>query len=186
MKSFFLADDTPLPRSARGGAWLIGNFDGVHKGHQAMIEAVRAAYGAAKVLTFDPHPRAFFGAAPRPLSSLPEKQALLQAAGVEVLVIRRFDAAFAAHSAAAFIGGILRGQLGASRVAVGSDFRFGKGRSGDVALLQKSLPVHVFQPFCDETGMPYSSSRIRAALAEGDVATAINLLGHGLNQGNQD
>lgn len=180
--TFYLADDAPLPREARGGVWLIGNFDGVHKGHQAMIAALRGQYPRVNVLTFDPHPRAFFApqTAPRLLTTRPEKQALLKAAGIDVLVVRKFDAAFAAHTAEAFIASILRGQLGAAAVAVGADFRFGTGREGDITLLQKHLKVHVFEHFCDETGLPYSSSRIRQALGAGDIALAEKLLGRGL------
>lgn len=177
MRVYTLADDTPLPRESRGGTWLIGNFDGVHKGHQAMIAEIRARYGEAKVLTFDPHPRLFLGKPLELITQLPEKQALLAQAGITVLVVRRFDAEFAAHTAEAFIGRILKGQLGAERVAVGADFRFGQARQGDVALLEKHLPVHVFHSFCDEGGEAYSSSRIRAALAAGDRILAEKLLG---------
>lgn len=184
MQSYFLADDTPLPRAVRGGAWLIGNFDGVHKGHKAMIAEVRARYGAAKILTFDPHPRAFFGQALLQLTSRDEKLRLLAGEGVEVCVVRRFDASFAAHTAGDFITRILKRQLGAQTVAVGSDFRFGARRGGDVSLLEKHMHVHVFTPFCDEGGAAYSSTRIRALLADGNVAAAERLLGHGVNQGN--
>lgn len=178
MQVFALSDDTPLPPDARGGAWLIGNFDGVHKGHKAMIAAIRAQYGSARVLTFSPHPRVFFGAAVQQITTLPEKQALLEALGVDVLVVRSFDAAFAAHSAEDFITRILMQQLDAAVIAVGADFRFGQGRQGDVGLLQKHMKVHVFEPFCDEAGQVYSSTRIRQALAAGDVALAEKLLGH--------
>lgn len=184
MRRFFLADDTPLPCAVRGGTWLIGNFDGVHLGHQAMIAEVRARFGVAKVLTFDPHPRAFFGSSPLLLTAVPEKLARLEQAGAAACVVRRFDAVFAAHDAGAFIRAVLQRQLGAGRVAVGPDFRFGTGRSGDVALLQKYLKVHVFESFRDEGGQPYSSSRIREALAAGNVAAAEKLLGHQVNQGN--
>jgi len=180
MHVFHLADDTPLPATARGGCWLIGNFDGVHKGHQAMLAAVAAQYGAPKVLTFTPHPRLFFGQPLQLLSTEAQKQALLEAAGVAVLASRQFDAQLASYTAEAFIERVLLQQLGAEGVAVGADFRFGKGRAGDVALLQKHLKVHVFQPFCDEGGQPYSSSRIRAALAAGDVVLAEKLLGRSL------
>ncbi len=177
MRILALADDTPLPPECRGGAWLIGNFDGMHKGHQAMVAALKALYPRVNVLTFNPHPRAFFGAAVQQLTTLPEKQALLAALGVEVMVVRTFDAAFAAHSAEAFIERILKAQLGADVVAVGADFRFGAKRSGDVELMKKHITVHVFAPFCDESGQAYSSTRIRAALAAGDLVATEKLLG---------
>lgn len=180
MRVFNLADDTPLPPESRGGAWLIGNFDGVHKGHQAMLGELKALHARVSVLTFDPHPRAFFGTAPRQLTALPEKVALLQDLGVDVLVVRKFDVSFAAHTAEAFIDHILKGQLGADLVAVGADFRFGAGRRGDTGLLKEHIAVHVFSPFCDESGQAYSSTRIRAALASGNVQEAEKLLGRGI------
>lgn len=184
MRSFYLADLTPLPRGLRGGLWLIGNFDGVHRGHQALIAALRQEAGRVRLLTFDPHPRAFFSpkTAPRPLTSWPHKRALLAAAGVDVLVIRCFDAAFASLSAERFVSDVLVRQLGAQGVGVGPDFRFGAGRAGDVELLARHLTVRQYPAVCDEQGLACSSTRIREALAQGNVVLAERLLGRPCGQ----
>lgn len=170
--------DTALPLRQRGGTWLIGKFDGVHRGHCGILAQVQAP----RVLTFEPYPAEFFNPAapPRRLTSWAEKAPLLAAAGVVCAVVKRFDAALAALSPEAFIETILLGELGADAVAAGQDFRFGQGRAGDLALLRRYLPVQVLAPVCDAAGEVISSSRIRAALAAGDVAQAQALLGRPL------
>jgi riboflavin kinase/FMN adenylyltransferase len=173
-------DDQPLPLGQRGGGWLIGNFDGVHQGHRAIITELRQRWGAVKVLTFEPHPRQYFGQPLLRLTDATARTARLQQLGVGVILQRRFDAAFAALSASDFIAQILHGQCGAEKIAVGEGFRFGVGRSGDVALLQHSFGpanVTIMPVVRDATGQPYSSTRIRAALTAGDAALAQALLG---------
>ncbi|MGV6872673.1 bifunctional riboflavin kinase/FAD synthetase [Pseudochelatococcus sp. B33] len=177
-----------LPELLSRPVIAIGNFDGVHRGHQAVIAAARDLAHRqgrpAAVLTFEPHPRAFF-APQRPMFRLtpaPLKAAIAQGFGIDVVIVFTFDAAFAARTAAQFIDDILIGHYGAAGVVVGHDFHFGKGREGSPAFLQRhaqglSLPVTVVHPVSDGD-RPVSSSAIRAALADGDIATANRLLGY--------
>ena len=174
-----------LPASLRGGAFAIGNFDGVHRGHQEVIAAAsRAAANPLGVLLFAPHPRLYF----RPdeplacLTSLRARLCLLRRLGVEVAVIAPFDARMAQRSAAAFVREVLAEQLQARHVAVGRDFAFGRKREGDAALLrrlgeQAGIGVSVTPPL-SWRGEVCSSTRIRAALAAGDLHLAADLLGH--------
>jgi len=182
--------DEPVPAALRGAVAAIGNFDGVHRGHRALVEAVReearARGGPAVALTFDPHPRAFF----RPeapmfrLTGPHAKEILFARSGLDGLIVRRFDGALAATSAHAFVTDLLRDDLGLSGVVVGHDFHFGRAREGTPALLERlcaeagltcRLVAPVALPDEDEA---VSSSKIRAALAEGDVARANALLGY--------
>jgi riboflavin kinase/FMN adenylyltransferase len=176
-----------LKADARGAAVAIGNFDGVHLGHQALVRAVReraAASGARPVvLTFDPHPREFFdpaGAPPR-LMRVVEKCMALGALGIERLVIVRFDARLQQQTAGEFIRRMLVGSLGARHVIVGEGFRFGCGRDGTVATLREAGAVQGFEVVTVSSveldGARVSSTRVRAALAAGDFATAGRLLG---------
>jgi len=163
----------------------IGNFDGVHRGHQLVlrgaVEDARAAGLVATVLTFHPHPAAVLGRVPPPLlTRLERKRALLEALGVEV-VVRTFDAAFAALEPPAFAAQILARELGARRVVVGDNFRFGKGRSGDVGALRAlgatlGFDVSTHDLAGDEAG-PFSSTRARDALARGDLTELERVLG---------
>ena len=165
-------------------ALTIGNFDGVHRGHRALIERVTAKARelsvSSCVLTFEPHPREFFAPerAPARLARLRDKLELLAAAGVERTHIARFDAPFAALDAERFIEEVLKQGLGAVWLLVGRDFRFGARRAGDFS----SLRNHDFEleamPDVQEGGERVSSSAIRAALAAGDFARAERLLGH--------
>ncbi|MFA6313450.1 MAG: bifunctional riboflavin kinase/FAD synthetase [Sterolibacterium sp.] len=165
----------------------IGNFDGVHRGHQALLErltahARRTALPAA-VLTFEPHPREFFAPeqAPARLTSLREKLNLLEASGVDQVYVCRFDARLAALGAETFIERILVRGLSTRHLMIGDDFRFGKGRSGDFALLQSAGATHRFgveaMPTLDWQGERVSSSAVREALEEGDIEHAGRLLG---------
>lgn len=184
---FDLAD--PLPDRLRGGHVAIGNFDGVHRGHQAVLGAAldraRADGKPALALTFEPHPRSFF-APDRPVFRLtpPEAKARIVAAlGLDGLVVGRFDAAFAALSADDFVADVLLGRLGASNVTIGWDFQFGRDRQGTPGFLheagrRRGFGVDVVEPFACEGGEPVSSSRIRAALEAGDLAEAHGLLGY--------
>ena len=165
-------------------ALTIGNFDGVHRGHRALIERVTAKARElsvpACVLTFEPHPREFFAGprAPARLTRLRDKLELLAAAGVERTHIARFDARFAALDAERFVEEVLRKGLGVLWLLVGRDFRFGARRAGDFATLQNKGFDLEAMPDVQFEGVRVSSSAIRAALAAGDFALAQRLLGH--------
>ncbi|MFA6279520.1 MAG: bifunctional riboflavin kinase/FAD synthetase [Bdellovibrionales bacterium] len=171
-----------------GGVWALGNFDGVHLGHRAVIAAAvqegkRLAL-PVHALTFDPHPHAFFQKDKRPfLLTPPEaKRHLLLEAGADDVATLPFTPAFAALTPEAFIQDVLIGACQAAHVVVGFDFVFGRGRGGDGrALRQKLEPLGVgvtsAPPKRDEGGEIISSSRIRAAVRKGDVASAAKLLG---------
>ena len=165
----------------------IGNFDGVHRGHRAVIGAAlaraRALGRRAAALTFDPHPRTFF----RPdvpvfrLSGERDKLRLLAATGLDGAVILRFDAALAATSAQDFIDRILVGRLAIGGAAIGFDFHFGKDRQGSPAYLagqgaERGFLVDIVPPLEDE-GRPVSSGAVREALVAGKVVEAAELLG---------
>jgi riboflavin kinase/FMN adenylyltransferase len=169
-------------------ALTIGNFDGVHRGHRALIDRVTAKARELRtpscVLTFEPHPREFFAAdrAPARLTRLRDKLELMAAAGVERAHVARFDAAFAALPAERFIDEILVRGLGTRWLLVGRDFRFGARRGGDFATLEAGAARHGFalegMPDVVDAGERVSSSAIRAALAAGNFPLAGRLLGH--------
>ena len=164
-------------------ALTIGNFDGVHRGHRALLERVvakaRTLGVSSCVLTFEPHPREFFApqSAPARLTRLRDKLELVAAAGIERVHVIRFAAAFAAMSAARFIEDVLIAGLRTRWLLVGRDFRFGAQRKGDFAALEghgfalESMPDVALQ------GERVSSSAVRAALAAGDFERAERLLG---------
>lgn len=165
----------------------IGNFDGVHRGHQALLKLLtdkaRALALPAVVLTFEPHPREYFAPAHAParLSSLREKLLLLAACGVDRVHVCRFDARFAVLSAQAFIDDILVRGLAVRHVIIGDDFRFGARRQGDFTMLaaagrQRGFAVQAMHTL-DVGGERASSSAVRAALAAGDMSRAARLLG---------
>jgi riboflavin kinase/FMN adenylyltransferase len=165
-------------------ALTIGNFDGVHRGHRALIERVTARARELSVpscvLTFEPHPREFFAGprAPARLTRLRDKLELLAAGGVEHTHIARFDAHFAALEAGRFIDEVLKKWLGVRWLLVGRDFRFGARRAGDFSTLQdRGFEVEAM-PDVQFESTRVSSSAIRAALAGGDFALAQRLLGH--------
>ncbi|MDD2743760.1 MAG: bifunctional riboflavin kinase/FAD synthetase [Rhodocyclaceae bacterium] len=168
-------------------AVAIGNFDGVHRGHAALlmhlVDAARAADLPATVLTFEPHPREFFApeSAPARLSTLREKLELLAEAGVEQVMVCRFNAKFAALSAQQFIDSVLVAGLCTRHLIIGDDFRFGKARVGDFSLLQSAGAVAGFSVEAMSSvtvdGERASSSAVRKALAAGDMAQAASLLG---------
>jgi len=175
------------PSATRPNAVTIGNFDGIHLGHQAMLArlTVRAASvgGAPTVLTFEPHPREIFmpDAAPSRLTSLREKLEILQRLGAAHVHVCRFTRPFAALSAEDFVRRILVEGLKARYVLVGDDFRFGAKRAGDFALLQDMGQTYGFQTEALHTveaaGQRASSTAVRDALATGDMALAAQLLG---------
>ena len=176
-----------VPASARGAALAIGNFDGVHRGHQALIkatkeEAVRLGAQTGAVV-FEPHPREYFQP-DKPhfrLTSLPLKLRLLERFGVDVAVVLAFDAVLAGLSADDFIARVLVDALAARQVVVGYDFRFGKGRTGDPEALRRAGEALGFGVTAigqvAEAGEVFSSSAIRADLAQGDVKGAALMLG---------
>jgi riboflavin kinase/FMN adenylyltransferase len=166
-------------------ALTIGNFDGVHRGHQAMlarlIEAAEDLRLPPAVLTFDPHPREFFSpsSAPPRLSTLRSKLALFRAYGVATTFVARFDARLASRTADEFVTQILERQLHVRWLLVGEDFRFGRGRMGDLAFLRsaaREFSVEAMGTVAVD-GQRASSTAVRNALAAGDLALAAALLG---------
>lgn len=179
---------THVPVNARGGAIAIGNFDGVHRGHQALIaEAVakgRELGRPSGVMVFEPHPREHFhpGEPHFRLTDLNQKLALLEHYGLKVAFVLPFDAALASMTADEFIERILVAGLGVSHVVIGYDFFFGKGRGGTPETMraagrEMSFGVSVIAPVA-EGGEAFSSSAIRLLLAQGDVTDAAEQLGH--------
>jgi riboflavin kinase/FMN adenylyltransferase len=168
-------------------AVTVGNFDGVHLGHRAMLERVTAAareHGVRScALTFEPHPREFFtpDSAPPRLTPLREKLELIATIGVDRAHVLHFDAALAAEPAEHFVEQILVRGLGTRWLLVGRDFRFGARRSGDLKLLEAQASRHGYSvetmPDVQLGGERVSSSAVRAALERGDFALASKLLG---------
>ena len=153
-------------------AVAIGTFDGVHLGHRRVIDAARAAHLRPAVVTFDPHPRAFFGNRVELLSTLERRLELLDGAGVEDVLVLSFDESLATLRAEEFAESILRA-VGAEVVAAGETFRFGQGRAGDLDLLER-IGFDVRRvPLVENI----SSSHVRSLLAAGDVRHAAQLLG---------
>jgi riboflavin kinase/FMN adenylyltransferase len=165
----------------------IGNFDGVHRGHQALLARLVAQARKlglpAAVMSFEPHPREYFApdTAPARLTSLREKLALIAAAGVDHAYICRFDARFAALTADEFLHRILLRGLAVRHLIIGDDFRFGRGRGGDFEMLRQAGVEHRFGLEAMHTvsveGERASSSALRDALQAGDLAHAARLLG---------
>jgi riboflavin kinase/FMN adenylyltransferase len=179
-------DDATPPPAAGPCALVVGNFDGVHMGHQAVLReavgAARAASLATSVLTFDPHPAAVVGSgAPPRLTTLERRTELMGELGVESVFVRNFDAGFAAWQPERFVRDLVVGALRARIVVVGQNFRFGAKRAGDLSLLRRlgselGFEVRVHATAADARG-PYSSTRAREAIAAGDVAEAAHVLG---------
>jgi riboflavin kinase/FMN adenylyltransferase len=177
-----------FPGDWKGGVVALGNFDGVHRGHQALLaRAVEQAAGLEApviALTFEPHPRRFFvpDTGPFRLTLPPAKTRLLAQYGIAAVLAQRFDAAFAALSADAFIEDVLLKGLGARHVVCGYDFTFGARRGGNVEMLRgeaakRGFGATVLDPVMRE-GEIYSSTRIREALRAGWISEAAELLGH--------
>jgi riboflavin kinase / FMN adenylyltransferase len=181
-------DDADVPAALKGGVVAIGNFDGVHRGHQAVIAAAvaraRSLERGALALTFEPHPRTFFRPH-EPLFRLTDDNArlrLLAASGLDGALVLTFDAAFAALGAEEFVRTILVERLAIAGAVIGYNFHFGRGRAGSPAFLQEQGARHGFAvevlPPLQHQGRPVSSSAIRTALVEGRAAEAAELLGH--------
>ncbi|MES2741910.1 MAG: bifunctional riboflavin kinase/FAD synthetase [Pseudomonadota bacterium] len=174
-------------------ALTIGNFDGVHFGHQALLARVRAAASAlgleAAVMTFEPHPREFFAAragdpskAPPRIANLRDKLQSLSDAGIDRVIVEHFNAPFAALGPRQFTEQVLVQGLHVKWLMVGDDFCYGAGRAGNVALLIEAGKQYGFEvatlPTVMNGSTRVSSSAVRAALAEGDFAHTEQLLGH--------
>ena len=181
-----LTSDQPLPAHLRGSILALGNFDGFHLGHQAVVNrAIQRGFHERRrviVATFDPHPVRFF----KPdlphfyLTTLDQRERLFAHAGADAMLVFGFDAELASTAAEDFVSSMLAKQLGVAGVITGADFTFGRGRGGNIELLRELGANHDIQA---ETvapvvldGAPVSSSRIRHALAAGDPATAMHLL----------
>ncbi|MBU4681939.1 bifunctional riboflavin kinase/FAD synthetase [Cedecea davisae] len=177
-----------LRQNHHGCVLTIGNFDGVHRGHQALLKGLceegRARNLPVMVMIFEPQPLELFAPekAPARLTRLREKLRYLAGCGVDYVLCVRFDRRFAALSAQNFVSNLLVDRLGVKFLAVGDDFRFGAGRQGDFLLLQKAGQEYGFdvastQTFCED-GMRISSTAVRQALADDDLQQAESLLGH--------
>lgn len=176
---------SPTPQ-ARPTVVLPGNYDGVHAGHRALLargrEMADALGASVSALFFDPHPASVLrpGAAPASLTTVTRRSELLRGCGADHVVVRKFDAAFAALSPEAFVNDVLAAELGACGVVVGPDFRFGQGRKGDFAALTTlgraaGMEAVAVEPVLHD-GERVSSSGIRAALEKGRVSLATRML----------
>lgn len=181
-----LTDRAEVPPHLRQCILALGNFDGFHLGHQAVVaqasQWAKAEDRPVIVATFDPHPVRFFKPETPPfrLTSLDQRARLFAEAGAQAMLVFQFDAAMAAMSAEEFVA-MLAGRFGAAGVVTGEDFTFGKGRSGNVARLAElgaplGLRTRAVAPVADHKGEIVSSSRIRAALLAGDCPLATRLL----------
>ena len=177
-----------LPGDVRHGVVALGNFDGVHRGHCAVIAAAKEQALAwdvpVWVMSFEPHPRLFFDPAQPPFLLTPfrNKVHLLQQQGVDCLLLQQFDESFATHTASSFAKEVLIDSLKARHVVVGKNYAFGHDREGDVDTLRKlgeqlGFSLSVLEPVCLGDGTPCSSTRIRKALQAGNVALATRFLG---------
>jgi riboflavin kinase/FMN adenylyltransferase len=176
----------PLPEALRGAILALGNFDGFHQGHQAVVgEAVRWARAEGRpaiVATFDPHPVRYFKPETEPfrLTTLDQREELFAAAGADAMLVFHFDAAIAEMPAERWVREMIHGHLGSAGVTTGEDFVFGKARSGTAASLcafgePLGISTHAVPGVSDGEG-PISSSRIRAALQAGEPKLATRLL----------
>jgi len=176
--------ETDLPR---GGIATIGNFDGVHLGHRRILETVvaraREAGRPSVAITFEPHPLSVLrpDRAPRRLQTLHQKEEAIEALGVENLLVIPFTRDFSLTEPEEFVRAILRDRLAVSELYLGSHFAFGRGKRGDLALLKRMGPECGFVASgVDEVfyaGEPVSSTRIRTAVARGEVPAANEMLG---------
>lgn len=185
----FLQNTTIMLEEIKGAVLAIGNFDGVHRGHLAALNAARMIAGKTAApfgaLTFTPHPRRFlkpeaphFGLTPLAL-----KAKLMEALGLDVLVAAPFDQALAKMSARQFAQEVLVDNLKVSHVVTGQNFYFGKGREGDISTLKAlgdelGFGVEAVQQVLNDSEQPFSSTAVRECLKQGDVRDAANILGH--------
>ena len=181
-----LSLDQPIPDALRGAVVAIGNFDGFHLGHQAVVNRAvqRGAHERRPVIvaTFDPHPVRLFkpDVPPFRLTTLDQRQRLFTHAGADAMLVFNFDRALAATSAEEFVSGLLAQRIGAAAVVTGDDFGFGKGRAGNVQVLAElgarhGIAAEAVAPVL-LNGERVSSGRIREALQAGDPGTATRFL----------
>jgi riboflavin kinase/FMN adenylyltransferase len=175
-----------VPDEMKGSIVALGNFDGFHLGHQAVVNrAIQRGFHERRpviVATFDPHPVAFFkpDLPPFRLTTLDQRETLFAHAGADAMLVFEFNAALASMDAEEFVGDVLAGEIGAAGVVTGDDFSFGKGRTGDPALLKTVGARHgviaeaVAQVELD--GERISSGRIREALIAGNIGAATHML----------
>jgi riboflavin kinase/FMN adenylyltransferase len=176
----------PFPAELRRAVLALGNFDGFHLGHQAVVsEAIEWAHAEGRpavVATFDPHPVRHFAphVPPFRLTTLDQREELFVAAGADAMLVFHFDDGLAQTTATDFVGKLLSRHIGAAGVVTGEDFTFGKGRGGNLALLREEGAKYGIEaravPPVIEGGRPVSSSRIRDALKAGDCEDAARLL----------
>jgi riboflavin kinase/FMN adenylyltransferase len=177
-----------VPARLKGSVVALGNFDGVHLGHKAVIgkarELARASGSPSAVLTFEPHPRIVFKPDQPPFRLTPkdQKAKFIGQEGIDCCVMQAFDIGFSRMSATEFVEKILVSGMGASHLVVGYDFKFGKGREGNCDFLQANAAEFGFSttrvdPLNDRDGNPLSSTRVREALLAGDLAQAEAILG---------
>src|SRR3954468_2068984 len=178
--------DGGIPDTLKGSNVALGNFDGFHLGHQAVVgRAIARGFHERRpviVATFDPHPVQFFkpDVPPFRLTTLDQREALFAHAGADAMLVFEFNRELASLDAEDFVADVLRQQIGAAGVITGDDFSFGKGRTGDVAMLRKLGDKHgiraeaVAQVLLE--GERISSGRVREALVAGDTATATHML----------
>lgn len=178
-----------FPSELTGGVVAIGNFDGVHRGHQSVLNTAvglaKIAKVPASVLTFEPHPRTVFKPdAPVPrLTPAPVKAELIEKLGFDAVIEYPFDKDFSNTTAIDFVQQTLMGKFGVSHVVTGYDFHFAKGREGSPEFLAQNgerlgFATTIVQAFQDEGGETVSSSRIRECLSKGEIAEANGLLGY--------
>ncbi len=173
-----------MPAALRGASAAIGNFDGVHRGHQALIATAEQAGNPVAVVSFEPHPRRLFqpDAPPFRLSTPDEKARLIASYGVDLLVNLPFDRAMAGMEADAFVRKVLHEGLELKHIVVGADFRFGKARVGDAVLLRQigaelGIGVTIHQLVGDDAG-EFASTAVRVMVEEGRCEDAARALGH--------
>lgn len=185
-----IRDVKDWPASAHGAVMALGNFDGFHKGHQAVIAHARKLSEKAgkplAVMTFEPHPRRFFERGSQPLRIYPfaQKARLLKDAGVDYLLVLRFNEALSRMNAQDFMAGLLDNALQLSHVVTGYDFAFGHKREGNVERLAAFAQgaggfTYARVPVCEGDEGIYASRRIRTLLAQGNVEDAATMLGRG-------
>lgn len=174
-----------LPDAARGAAVAIGNFDGVHRGHQALIAHTKTLGPKLGILVFEPHPQEYFKPdGPRfRLTPFRAKSRLLEHYGADILYALHFDAHLAALTADEFVAKVLVEGIGVRHIVVGQDFQFGKGRTGNIELLkargaERGFAVTTFDLVGSGPEAKISSTRIREALRDGKPESAAQLLGH--------
>ncbi|WP_408011114.1 FAD synthetase [Pseudalkalibacillus sp. A8] len=162
----------------QGSVIAIGAFDGVHRGHQAVIRETvkqgRIYKFPSVVYTFDPPPRCYFQGA-HMLTPIDEKLHRIAELEIDHIVVARFDESYITRSSASFIKELAR--LNPVEIIVGKDFRFGRNREGDTRLLSKYFQVRVIEPVCCSGGTVISSTRIRKLVSQGEIKESISLLG---------